>query len=183
MKFQYKDDEGKTRLNSIITHVLKNKVQMALVDIDSQFQKITEVDKRQLKWNLDNIQFIWDLEQLTTLRELYDMLKIFSMEYIIGEWNNTLVDKDEDIFDVECIFDQTYVDSDLDYLLYALEHKGIKIQYNYDNRCIRFVDIDGTIFEAQTRAFTNRHDDLESEIIIFWDTLKEVSKCARILMI
>ena len=175
MKFQYKDDEGNTRLNSIITYVLKDKVQMALVDINSQFQKITETYKGQLKWNTDNIQFIWDLEQLTTFRELYNMLKIFSMEYIIGEWNNTLANKDEDIFDVECIFDQTYVDSDLDYLLRALESKGIIIQYNYDNRCIRFVDIDGTIFEAQTRTFTNRHDDdLESEIIIFWDTLKEV---------
>ena len=131
MKFQYKDDEGKTRLNSIITHVLKDKVQMALVDIDSQFQKVTEVDKGQLKWNPDNIQFIWDLERLTTFRELYNMLKIFSMEYIIEEWNNTLRDKDKDIFDVECIFDQAYVDSDLDCLLHALEGKDIKIQYKY----------------------------------------------------
>ena len=156
---------------------------MAHIDIDSQFQDITEVNREQLKWNPDNIQFIWDHKQLKTFRELFDMLKIFSMEYIIGEWNNTLIDNDEDIFDVECIFDQTYVDSDLEQFLLALERKGIIIQYNYDNRCIRFVDIDGTIFEAQTRAFTNRHDDLESEIIIFWDTLNEVSKCARILMI
>lgn len=183
MKFQYKDDEGNTRLNSIITHVLKDKVQMALVDINSQFQKITEVDKKDLKWNPDNIKFIWDLEQLTTFRELYNMLKIFSMEYIIGEWNNTITNRDEDIFDVECILDQTYVDSDLEQFLLILERKRIIVQYNYDNRCIRFVDIDGTIFEAQTRAFTNRHGDLESEIIIFWDTLKEVSKCTRILMI
>ena len=169
MKFNFGD------CNAIITHIpTKGKIQMALVNESIQY---IQVYKDKLKWNPDNIEFILDYDKVRTFRDLYDMLKILSLEYIFSEWNQTFSSNDceGEYFNVECTFDQTYVDDDLDYFLHTLEDKGISIEYNYANRNIRFVDIDGAIFEAQTKAFTNRHDDdLESEIIIFWDTLKEV---------
>jgi len=173
MKFNFEDH------NAIITHVPTkgDKVHVALIKNGQHYDEIAFMSKANMKWNPDNIRFIWDYDTLTTFRELYDMLKILSFEYILSEWNQTFNERDNEIenFNVECTFDQTYVDEDLDYFLRSLEKKGIDIQYNYENRCIRFVDIDGSIFEANTKAFTNRHDDdLESEIIVFWDTLKEI---------
>lgn len=174
MKFPFKDNDDNTYWNAIITHVVKDKVQMALVDVNSQYQKMIEVDEKKLKWNQDNIEFIWDYEKLSTFREFYDMLKIFSLEYIINEWNDTLTDKDEYILDVECIFDQNYVDSDFEQFLLVFESKGISIECNYDDGNIRFTDIDGSVFEVRTTETENRYDSDITETIVFWDTMMEI---------
>jgi len=177
MKFPYKDEVEKVNYTAIIINTPKDKdesVYVVLAEKNSQYQKATLIDRKLIQWNKNNIRFIWNYDDLSTFRELYNMLKIFSLEYIISEWNNTLNDKDEDIFNVECVFDQNYVDSDFEQFLFALENKGISINCNYDNEYIRFTDIDGTVFEVRTTETENRYDSDVTETIVFWDTLSEV---------
>lgn len=200
MKFQFNgsskdykiaEEEFELNHNAIITHVPENerkKMLVMLIREGASYDKEVYISRKnkKLKWNPNNYEVVFSLKDLKTFRELFNMLKIFSFEHIISEWNDESKyrrngKETEYIVNLERCFDQVYLDSDFDEFIDILNEKGIITEYEYETEetpgYMRFIDVDGSVFEVKMKNYENRFDiELPDETIVFFDTLKEIKE-------